>query len=112
MDMLATEINVREARQIIQHLPKDTNEVYADTIKRVEAQPEKSRKLAKQVFSWIIYACRQLSPEELQHGIAVTSYDMRDMDPDALVNEEVLTSVCAGLVVIDKGSNIVRLVRK
>jgi hypothetical protein len=112
MDMLATEINVREAREIIQHLPKDTNNVYGDTMKRVEAQPEKFRKLAEQVFSWIVYAYRHLSPEELQHAIAVTSYDMCEMDPDALVNEEILTTVCAGLVVIDRRSNIVRLVRK
>jgi hypothetical protein len=112
MDMLATAINVREAREIIRHLPKDTNEVYGDTMKRVEAQPEQSRKLAEQVFSWIIYAYRQLSPEELQHAIAVTSYDMCNMDPDALVDEEILTTVCAGLAVIEKESNIVRLVRE
>jgi hypothetical protein len=112
MDILATEINVREAREIIQHLPKDTNNVYGDTMKRVEAQPEKFRKLAEQVFSWIIYAYRHLSPEELQHAIAVTSYDMYEMDPDALVNEEILTTVCAGLIVVDRKSNIVRLVRE
>jgi hypothetical protein len=112
MDMLATEINVRDAREIIQHLPEDRDDVYGNTMKRVEAQPDKSRKLAEYVFSWIIYAYRQLSPEELQHAVAVSSYDMRNMDPDALVNEAILTSVCAGLVVVDKESNVVRLVRK
>jgi hypothetical protein len=112
MDMLATEINVRDAREIIQQLPKDRQKVYDNTMKRIDAQPEKSRKLAEQVISWIINAYQPLSPEELQHAIAVTSYDMLNMDPDALVNVDILTSVCAGLVVVDRDSNIIRLVRK
>jgi len=37
---------------------------------------------------------------------------MTDMEPDALVDETILMSVCAGLVVVDKDSSAVRLVRK
>ena len=37
---------------------------------------------------------------------------MLDMDPEALVDKPILIDVCAGLVVIDEKSSIIRLVRK
>jgi len=80
-------------------------------MKRVDGQIEGDRKLAEKVFCWIIHAYRQLSLRELQHAVAVSS-DMTDMEPDALVDETILMSVCAGLVVVDKDSSAVRLVRK
>jgi hypothetical protein len=113
MDMLAIAINGREVRKALQNLPRDTSEIYDDTMKRVEGQIEAHRKLAEQVFSWIVYAYRQLSFEELQHALAVSSdFEMTSMDPSALVDETILTSVCAGLVVVDAQNNIVRLVRE
>ena len=82
-------------------------------MKRVEGQTKNRRDLAEQVFSWIIHACRRLSLEELQHALAVTSdHELSKIDANDLVDEKILTSACAGLVVIDRESNIVRLVRK
>lgn len=113
MDMLATAVNGREVRKALQNLPRDTSHIYDETMKRVEGQIKGHRKLAEQAFSWIIYAYRQLSFEELQHALAVSlDSEMTFMDPNALVDEKILTSVCAGLVVVDPQSNIVRLVRK
>ena len=37
---------------------------------------------------------------------------MTEMDEDAIEDESVLISVCAGLVVIDENSSIIRLVRE
>jgi hypothetical protein len=52
-----------------------------------------------------------LSVEELQHALAV-SPKMTQMNPRALVFGWKLTSVCAGLVVIDKEQDIIRLARE
>lgn len=113
MDMLANTINGREVRKACQNLPKDTSEIYDETMKRVEGQTENRRTLAKHVFSWVICAYRQLSLVELQHALAVSSdYGMSIMDVHALVDEKILTSVCAGLVIVDRDSNVVRLVRE
>jgi hypothetical protein len=82
-------------------------------MKRVEGQTRNRRELAEQVFSWIIHACRQLSLEELQHALAVSSnHEMSEIRANDLVDEKIFTSACAGLVVVDLESNIVRLVRK
>lgn len=113
VDLLATKISVLEVRKALQNLPKDTDEMYNETMKRVEGQNESSRKLAEQVFIWVIHACRRLSLIELQHALAVSSDpEMTEMDPSALVDETILVSVCAGLVVVDKESDVVRLVRE
>jgi hypothetical protein len=94
---------------MLENLPKELNATYDETMKRIEGGEHWS--LAEQVLSWIIYALRQLSLEELRHALAVSD-GMSRMEPDALVDEALLTSVCAGLVVVDKESGIVRFVRK
>lgn len=111
MDALATTINRSHVRKVLKNLSHETNDIYDETMKRVDGQIESDRKLADQVFCWIIHAYRQLSLEELRHALAV-SPGMTEMDPDALVDETILTSVCAGLVVIDKEAHVVRLVRE
>jgi hypothetical protein len=87
--------------------------MYDETIKRIDGQNERCRQLAKHVFIWVVTAYQQLSLKELQHALAVSSdSEITEIDPSSLVNEMILTSVCAGLVVVDQGSNVVRLVRK
>ena len=75
------------------------------------AQNPDDKELADKVLFWIVCARRPLALLELQHAIAVTP-DMLDMDPEALVDELILLDVCAGLVVIDEKSSIIRLVRE
>jgi len=111
MDSLAITINRLHVRRVLENLPKEVNHVYHETMTRVDGQVESDRKLAEKVFCWVIHAYRQLSLTELQYALAISS-DMTEMDPDALVDETILTSVCAGLVVVDKDSSVVRLVRK
>ncbi len=53
---------------------------------------------------------RPLTVHELQHSLAVSPGD-DDLDPDALLtDEDALVEFCAGLVVIDKVSDTIRLV--
>lgn len=111
MDVLATTVNRLHLRKVLGNLPKEVNDIYHETMKRVDGQIESDRKLAEQVFCWIIHAYRQLSLQELQHALTVSSCII-NIDPDALVDEAILTSVCAGLVVVDKVTSVVRLVRK
>lgn len=113
MDMLAVAINGREVRQILQNLPKSTSDMYDESMERVDGQLAGHRELAARVFSWIVYSSRPISLKELQHALAVSSdYEMTKMDPNTLVDINILTSACAGLVVVDTKINIVRFVRK
>ena len=65
--------------------------------------------LAKSVLSWITYAERPLTTGELCHALAVELGE-DELDPDNIPDVEDLVSVCAGLVTVDQGSNIIRLV--
>ena len=113
MDMLADKINGREVRETLRNLPKDASSIYDTTMERVKGQPNNRWKLAKHIFTWVTFAYRPLTLEELQHALAVSLHsEMTKLEDNALVEKDVLTSVCAGLVVVDAESSIVRLVRK
>jgi len=103
--------NVAAVRKALEILPKEMDETYDEAMERIGRQNKDDKELAKQVFSWITHARRPLSVKELQHALAVMP-GMTNMDPDAIIDEEILTSVCAGLVVTDQESSIVHLVRK
>ena len=111
MDSLASKSSLRDVRNALKTLPTQVNATYDEVMVRIRAQNADDRGLAEKVLSWIVYARRPLSLLELQHAIAITP-DMLDMDPEALVDELILIDVCAGLVIIDEKSSIIRLVRK
>ena len=111
MDSLASKPSLRDVRKALKKLPTQVNATYDEVMLRIRAQNPDDRGLADKVLSWIVYARRPLCLQELQHAIAVTP-DMLDMDLEALVDELILIDVCAGLVVIDEKSSIIRLVRK
>lgn len=77
-------------------------------MKRIEHQGPESVKFAKTVLSWITCAKRPLTIPELRHALAVevggSGLDQRD-----LPQVQDLISVCAGLVTVDQGSDIIRL---
>lgn len=111
MNSLASKTNRRDVRAALEQLPAELNSTYSEALKRIVGQVECDRMLAEQVFSWISYSCRPLSLRELQHALAV-SPEMTTMDPEAIGDELTLTSVCAGLVVVDENSNAIHFVRR
>ncbi|CAH0017361.1 unnamed protein product [Clonostachys rhizophaga] len=85
------------------------DQAYALTIQRIEGQSPEQIKLAKQAISWVSYAQRQLSIEELCSALAI-ELETDDLDEDNIPSIEEVISVCFGLVVLDKHSENVRLV--
>lgn len=67
------------------------------------------RLLGRRVLAWIICAKRKLTTSELQHALAV-EIGSTEFDSDNLPEIEDMVSACAGLVTVDKESNIIRLV--
>ena len=76
---------------------------------RIDGQAQEHCDLAKSVTSWITYAQRPLDTVELQHALAV-ELGGRELDQDNIPDVELMVSVCAGLVTVDRESNIIRLV--
>jgi hypothetical protein len=111
MDSLVGKSNIRAVRNALEKLPAGVNATYDEAMERIRGQGEEDKNLADRVLFWIVYARRRLSLKELQHALTV-SPGMTEMDTDAIVPESILTAVCAGLVVIEKRSSAVRLIRK
>src|ERR1700722_14181975 len=111
MDTLVGKLNARQVRTALENLPEGMDNTYDEAMERVERQDDSRKELAKQVLSWITYAVRPLFVDELQHALAVMP-DTTKLDPDDITDDEILTSICAGLVVIDEERNVIGLVRK
>jgi hypothetical protein len=110
MNTLVQQDSKEAVLRALDNLPNEVDEIYDQAMERIEQQPN-TKESAKRVLSWIIHASRPLSVQELRHALAV-SPKMTKMNPDALVFESKLTSVCAGLVVIDKEQQVIRLARE
>jgi hypothetical protein len=100
--------NDSEVLNALERLPHNITEIYDDAMVRIEQQHKVDKELAHQVLSWIVYARRPLTVEELQYAVSV-SPGMTELDPKGVIYKEKLTSVCAGLVVVESGT--IRLVR-
>ena len=111
IDSLVGQRSAWEVRNALDNLPTEVDATYDEAMKRIQRQTAVDRKLAERVLSWITYSRRPLSYQELQHALAVTP-QMTDMITEALVDKCVLIDICAGLVVIDDHSHIIRLARK
>ena len=111
MDSLETKTKRKAIHASLRHLPKSIDDTYDEAMARIDQQNKDLKDLANNVLLWISCARRPLSLKELQHALAVeegqTSIDSGDLD-----DEEILISVCVGLVVVDESSNTVRLVRE
>jgi hypothetical protein len=106
MDMLVTKNSVSAIRAELKILPSEVDDTYRSAMDRIAAH---EKEVACRILMWITYAVRNLSVRELQHAIA-TSPGMTNIDSNSIVPEHLLTSICAGLVVIER--DVVRLVRK
>jgi hypothetical protein len=82
---------------------------YENAFQRIESQMTGDCELAKKVLSWITLAKRPLTISELSFALAVEPNESA-IDPDNIHDSDDLVSVCAGLVVVDQESAIIRLV--
>ncbi|KAI8715241.1 AAA domain-containing protein [Fusarium sp. LHS14.1] len=75
------------------------------------SKTESQRDLAYRVLEWLTRAKRALTSWELRHALAVElDSEEGHLDEDNLSEEDELVSSCAGLVIVDKASGIIRLV--
>lgn len=110
---LVDKINTRKIEEALKALPKGSGSAasgfaYDETVERINAQEPGFRDLAFAIISWISLANRPLTVTELLYAISIEPGDTA-IDEENFVDEETLTSVCAGFVVIDRGNGSVRL---
>lgn len=89
--------------------PGALNQAYTEAIKRIKCQRKDFRELAETVLLWVTCAKRLLTTSELQHGLAVKT-GKSSIDENDFEDTNQIVSLCAGLVTIDKESDIIRVV--
>ncbi|KAF2470492.1 ankyrin repeat protein, partial [Lindgomyces ingoldianus] len=102
----------KDVKSTLSKLPRGStalDDAYKKAMQRIKGQLNGDYQQAKKVLSWIIYAQRPLSTDEICCALAVEQ-EKEDLDPENVPDVEDLVSVCAGLVVVDKESAIIRLV--
>ena len=117
MDRVFTARTIKNVKFALASMPQKIDDLYKLTLERIQHQAGDDGPLAMRILGWITHARRPLSVNELQHGLAVEYSDDEDydlsatgLDDDNLLQPESLVDVCAGLVIIDRTSQIIRLV--
>ncbi|KAI9642854.1 hypothetical protein NHQ30_008588 [Ciborinia camelliae] len=109
---IASEIKISRVRKALTGLPEILDSTYDDAMKRImEGQDENRKNLAMNILMWLSCAKKPLTVRELQHAIAIMELDTdeNELDEDDFYDQDLLLTVCAGLVVVDPESGIIRL---
>ena len=119
MDSLAGKRSVAALRKALKDLrnastvSKDgtsaLDDAYEKAMERIQRQKGDMPSDAMTILSWILHSRRQLRVAELREALAV-EIGKSELDPDNIPTVEHITRACAGLVVIDEESDIIRLV--
>ena len=105
----AAGLSVRHVRIKLRTLPTTLKGTYDDAMERIDNQEPDHRRIALKAMAWVCYAFRALSLKELQHAIVVEPGDTV-LDEDLMMDGQSITSLCAGLLVVDQRTNVVNLV--
>lgn len=108
MESLCSKMTKKAFLQSLEELPQSLYATYDDALDRIKKQNMDEVMLAERILSWVSYAFRPLDVLELRHALAVSPGE-DEFDAANMPDEEDLTTVCAGLVLIEQGSNTVRL---
>ncbi|KAH6871927.1 hypothetical protein BKA70DRAFT_295134 [Coprinopsis sp. MPI-PUGE-AT-0042] len=109
LDALRGCANVYAVEKTLEDFPRQIQDVYRKTWRRIEAQSPDMSVIAKNALVWVLCAMRSLTIKELCHAVA-TCPDTHKFDRRRLVDEATLMGLCRGLVNVEEETNIVRFV--
>ncbi|KAL2784316.1 ankyrin repeat-containing domain protein [Aspergillus keveii] len=104
-----TEADIDIALEGMKRSSDGLRQAYDNVLSRIENNPLGIRQLAQKVLLWVVHAKRLLRPDELRHALAI-SPESHALDAKRLHSVDDILTCCAGLVVLDRTSNYVRLV--
>ena len=97
-------------RQKLGTLPNTLDDSYAAAMQRIQDQDPEYRSVAWRAVGWLAYAYRSVSVAELQHALVVEAGDCK-LDEDAMMDGQTITSLCAGLLVIDQVGDLHQMIQ-
>ena len=112
MDSLRDKTSIKSVKKALETLPEGVNGLdlaYDGALRRIESQRDGFRLLAKRLLGWLTYSKRLMTITEVQHALAIEP-DTLDLDKENLSDLDEIVSFCAGLVIVDEETQIIRLV--
>ncbi|KAJ7839843.1 ankyrin repeat domain-containing protein [Mycena olivaceomarginata] len=109
IEALSKTATIKAVRLALQKLPKDLDATYENVMTRINAQGEEDRKIAQSTLTWVVNARRPLTSLELCVALAIEP-KTTELDNDNMTTIGIVLSVCAGLVIMEEHSSLVRLV--
>ena len=112
MDSLRDQTSIKSVRKALETLPEGVNGLdlaYNGALQRVESQRDGFRLLAKRLLGWVTYSERLMTVTEVQHALAIEP-DTPDLDEENLSDLGEILGFCAGLVIVDEETQVIRLV--
>lgn len=114
IDRICVARTVKKIKMALTSMPRELDDLYRETVERIRKQAGEDGELGMRVLSWVTHTKRPLRVDELAHGLAVEYDDdagtSDELDTENILSSRSLVDVCAGLVVIDPRSQIIRLV--
>ena len=106
---MSTKTTLRKLRTALETLPEGLDKTYAEAMNRIKGQHPDQSALAVKVLEWITCAVRPLTLFEMQHALAVEPGDA-SFDDDNVPGDDLLVTICSGLVTYHQESNVLGLV--
>jgi hypothetical protein len=107
MDILKPRKSPGDVMDALEDLPVDQDSFYGRSLERIREQGDS--KTGFKVIAWILFAKRQLKMEELLEAVASSLAESPKTNyRDYLMEPQALLESCAGLVVYEQESEIVR----
>jgi hypothetical protein len=111
MDSLIDAETIESLQTKLKELPSTIDKQYDSVMKRIIDGSPESAALAKDVLMFITFASRPLSSNELRHALGVRSGDLGPVQARVPPKHR-LVEVCAGMVVLEKGTDTIKLVHE
>ena len=109
MDSLQRQPHRKAVRSALENLPKELNDTFHDAMLRIQNQDQESVKLAHNVLAWTVNTYRPLTMREMQHALAIQP-NYFEHDEEAIIDDDLIISVCLGLVTKDRTITELRLI--
>jgi ankyrin repeat protein len=118
IDSLVGKRSLRAVRDALKNLlsisktddsAKVYDSAYRDAMERISGQVPDQAEMAKQVLAFIVHTREPLTGAALQEALGIEIGDRR-FDPDNCPAVDDMISACAGLVTLDIGEGVIRLV--
>jgi hypothetical protein len=113
LESVAEKLREKTLRKELDSLPTGLDETYNNAMERIQYGQDAERcELAMKVLMWLSYALAPLRIMELQYALAAMELDPddEDIDRDDLYSEKILIDICAGLIILEPETSVIRFV--